>query len=149
MDRIAGGPRESRTLGEIVELRVGATLTQLPLVRSFAGTIAMREDYDVDAIADLKLAVDEACTILVKRALPWSTLSCRFTVGGSGIRFSCSVPVLDTTPIDQRSLGWAMLMALVESVSTTVTPDGHTEHSAEDGLTELVIDLLVPTKGQA
>ena len=38
--------------------------TQLPAVRAMAGDLAMRMDYDLDAVEDLRLAVDEACATL-------------------------------------------------------------------------------------
>jgi serine/threonine-protein kinase RsbW len=53
---------------ERLELRVPTTPTQLPAVRAMAGDLAMRMDYDLDAVEDLRLAVDEACARLL--ALP-------------------------------------------------------------------------------
>ena len=47
-----------------LELRVPTTATQLPAVRAMAGDLAMRMDYDLDAVEDLRLAVDEACATL-------------------------------------------------------------------------------------
>ena len=49
---------------ERLELRVPTTATQLPAVRAMAGDLAMRMDYDLDAVEDLRLAVDEACATL-------------------------------------------------------------------------------------
>ena len=42
---------------ERLELRVPTTPTQLPAVRAMAGDLAMRMDYDLDAVEDLRLAV--------------------------------------------------------------------------------------------
>src|SRR3954471_15896609 len=49
---------------ERLELRVPTTPTQLPAVRAMAGDLAMRMDYDLDSVEDLRLAVDEACATL-------------------------------------------------------------------------------------
>ena len=49
---------------ERLELRVPTTATQLPAVRAMAGDLAIRMDYDLDAVEDLRLAVDEACATL-------------------------------------------------------------------------------------
>src|SRR4051794_33253197 len=51
-----------------LELRVPTTATQLPAVRAMAGDLAMRMDYDLDAVEDLRLAVDEACATLAQIA---------------------------------------------------------------------------------
>ena len=82
---------EGGSPGEI-ELRLGAELTNLPIIRSLTSSIAMRADFDLDAIADLKLAVDEACSTLITRATPEATLRCRFRVSKDEIRFVVSIP---------------------------------------------------------
>ena len=53
---------------ERLELRVPTTATQLPAVRAMAGDLAIRMDYDLDAVEDLRLAVDEACATLAQIA---------------------------------------------------------------------------------
>jgi serine/threonine-protein kinase RsbW len=61
-----------------VEIRLEADLSQLPVLRSVAGTIAMRQEFDVDSIADIRMLVDELCSILLLRARPESTFVCNF-----------------------------------------------------------------------
>jgi serine/threonine-protein kinase RsbW len=60
---------------EEIELRIGAVLTNLPIIRSLAASIAMRADFDLDSIADLRLAVDEACSTLITQGAPNAALS--------------------------------------------------------------------------
>ncbi|GLZ38835.1 anti-sigma regulatory factor [Actinokineospora sp. NBRC 105648] len=129
------------TLGELVELRVDADLAQLPLVRTMTAAVAMRRDYDVESLADLRLAVDEACTLLVRRALPFSALTVRLRVAEAWVDVHCSVPVLDPTPIDESGLGWTLLSALVESMTTGVAD--------EDVFAELTIELRMAKKAAA
>ncbi len=57
-----------------VELRVAATLENLAVLRTLVAAIGTFEDLDFDAVADLRLAVDEACTRLIRSAVPDSTL---------------------------------------------------------------------------
>src|SRR5690348_1730002 len=57
-----------------VELRVAATLENLAVLRTLVAAVATFEDLDFDAVADLRLAVDEACTRLIRSAVPESTL---------------------------------------------------------------------------
>jgi len=57
-----------------VELRVAAKLENLAVLRTLVGAVGTFEDLDFDAVADLRLAVDEACTRLIRSAVPDSTL---------------------------------------------------------------------------
>ena len=57
-----------------VEVRVSAQLENLAVVRTVVAAIGTFEDLDFDAVSDLRLAVDEACTRLIRSAMPDSTL---------------------------------------------------------------------------
>jgi hypothetical protein len=61
-----GSPAPEGRRADRLELRVPTTATQLPAVRAMAGDLAMRMDYDLDAVEDLRLAVDEACGLLLE-----------------------------------------------------------------------------------
>src|SRR3982074_915600 len=50
----------------LVELRVAARLENLAMVRTLVAAVGTFEDLDFDAVADLRLAVDEAGTRLVR-----------------------------------------------------------------------------------
>ncbi|WP_026422002.1 ATP-binding protein [Actinokineospora inagensis] len=108
--------------GELVDLRVDATLAQLSLVRTVSAAVAIRRDYDMDSVADLRLLVDEACTLLLARALPFGSLTVRFDVGRDEVTVRCSVQVLDEAPPTRSGLGWSLLGALAESLSCEVHP---------------------------
>ena len=54
----------------LVEMRVSARLENLAVVRTVIGALATFEDLDLDAVADLRLAVDEACTRLIRSTTP-------------------------------------------------------------------------------
>ena len=51
-----------------VEVRVAAQLENLAVLRTLVGAVGTFSDLDVDAVADLRLAVDEACTRLIRSA---------------------------------------------------------------------------------
>jgi serine/threonine-protein kinase RsbW len=57
-----------------VELHVAARLENLAMLRTLVGAIGTFEDLDFDAVADLRLAVDEVCTRLIRSATPDATL---------------------------------------------------------------------------
>lgn len=128
--------------GEIVELRVDAKLDSLSLVRALTSAVAMRADYDIDAIADLKLAADEICTMLIRRAAPDTPLRGRFSLLPRSLTFEMAVRAADTAPVPQQSLSWRLLTALVDSVSADLRADsaGHPELAIEVLVTRKVAD---------
>ena len=77
---------------ERLELRVPTTPTQLPAVRAMAGDLAMRMDYDLDSVEDLRLAVDEACATLVLVAAGDAPLSVVFETSRAGLHIDAWVP---------------------------------------------------------
>jgi len=107
-----------------IELRLGAELTNLPIIRSLTSSIAMRADFDLDAIADLKLAVDEACSTLITRAVPDAALRCTFTVRKDEIRFVVSIRSSSDTKPSSDSFGWRVLTTLTDHANSWVEPDG-------------------------
>src|SRR3712207_2378660 len=69
-----------------VEVRTSATAALIPTIRAVASDLAARADFDLDAISDLRMAVDEACATLVDVAAPTSTLQCTFQIGRASCR---------------------------------------------------------------
>ena len=114
------GESESALTG--VELRMSADPTQLSVVRAVAADIAMRQDFDLDSIEDLKLAVDEACSTLISLAAPAAVLSAQFVVVEGSVQVSTKVSSQRSAPPDRDSFGWRVLSALVDSVTTWVAP---------------------------
>jgi serine/threonine-protein kinase RsbW len=107
-----------------IELRLGAELTNLPIIRSLTSSIAMRADFDLDAIADLKLAVDEACSTLITRGAPDATLRCTFHVSKDEIRFVVSIRSTSDAKPSSDSFGWRVLTTLTDHANCWVEPDG-------------------------
>ncbi len=101
---------------ERLELRVPTTATQLPAVRAMAGDLAIRMDYDLDAVEDLRLAVDEACATLSQIALGDAPLTVIFETTRAGLHIEAWVPTAEGTEVPRDGFGWAVLAALVDSV---------------------------------
>ena len=70
--------QNGRDASTSVEVRLPADLAQLFVLRSIAATLAFREDFDLDEVEDVKLAVDELCSALVVRARRGELLTCEF-----------------------------------------------------------------------
>ena len=101
---------------ERLELRVPTTATQLPAVRAMAGDLAMRMDYDLDSVEDLRLAVDEACAILAAVGHAEEPLTVVFETTRSGLHIEAWVPTQAGVAVPQDGFGWAVLQTLVDAV---------------------------------
>ncbi len=101
---------------ERLELRVPTTPTQLPAVRAMAGDLAMRMDYDLDAVEDLRLAVDEACATLAAIAAGDAPLTVVFETSRAGLHIHAWVPTAEGADVPRDGFGWAVLHTLVDSV---------------------------------
>jgi serine/threonine-protein kinase RsbW len=101
---------------ERLELRVPTTPTQLPAVRAMAGDLAMRMDYDLDSVEDLRLAVDEACATLVLVGAGDSPLTVVFETTRSGLHIDAWVPTEEATDVPRDGFGWAVLQTLADNV---------------------------------
>ncbi|GAB2664350.1 hypothetical protein GCM10027271_24130 [Saccharopolyspora gloriosae] len=143
-EQTAPAPRpsaDSASGASVVEVRVAAEASQLSVLRAVTGDLAMRADFDVDSIADVRLAVDEACSSLIRLAASGQTLTCRFQGDEQGLSVSASVVSDHPQEARQDTFSWRVLSALTDDVSTSVESD------ADTGSGHVVrIDL---TKGRA
>nr|WP_246461777.1 ATP-binding protein [Nocardia transvalensis] len=94
----------------------------MPIVRGLAETLVLLSDFTLDEVADIRLAVDEACSTLIAVAAPGTTLRCRFTVGDDDLLVRVTgIAGVEGLP-DQRSFGWHVLRTLTDEVTTTQEP---------------------------
>ncbi|WP_405061039.1 anti-sigma regulatory factor [Kribbella sp. NBC_01505] len=105
-----------------VRLSIPADGAYIAVPRSVVGNLAARNDFTVDAIDDLRIAVDEACSLLLPQATD-GVLDCVFEIAPPQltVRTSAVVPA-GWTP-DTTSFGWTVLTALVETAAVE-TIDG-------------------------
>ena len=129
--------RQEAPAPDEIEVRVGADPRRVPVLRTVAAAVAMRRDFDLDAISDLKIAVDEACAMLVVRAVPGGVLSCRFLDSDDEVRFLASTLSDSDDWPETGSFGWHVLSTLTDSVDATVAPA-----AADPGGFTLHIELI-------
>jgi serine/threonine-protein kinase RsbW len=99
---------------DVVELDVPADPAYVAVVRTATAGLAARLDLTLDRIEDLRIAVDEACTLLVRRGRPGAggTIRCRFVLEGADLTIEVSGPAA-VLP-DRGAYSWAVLSALVD-----------------------------------
>ncbi|QUH00738.1 ATP-binding protein [Saccharopolyspora erythraea] len=123
LERDTGYAEPDTPTSNLVEVRVAAEPAQLAVMRAVIGDLAMRADFDVDSIADLRLAVDEACSSLVRLAAPSASLVCRFHIHEGALSVTAEVISDDAFGPRKDTFSWRVLSALADSVSTSVQSD--------------------------
>ncbi len=114
----AGGPVADDA--SRVQVTIPADPARLPLLRSIAAAMAVSLDFDIDTMADLRMAVDELAATVVTRARPGSPVRVEFMTEGDAVAVSALASASDPDPIDEGSFGWMVLSTLSETVSGTV-----------------------------
>ena len=103
-----------------VELRVPASSAYLAVLRTAAAGLAARLDFTLDDIEDLRIAVDEACALLLPLVEGDGQLTCRFDLAPDLLQVAVSVPSASTEPPSHDSFAWTVLTALAGEVDAAV-----------------------------
>ena len=114
-----GGSRRPGAHGAAaVEVRVAAHLENLAVLRTLVGAVGTFSDLDFDTVADLRLAVDEACTQLIRSAVPGATLVVVVDPREDDVMVQAST-VCDTDDVvAPGSFSWHVLSSLAHDVAT-------------------------------
>ena len=130
---IAGGPMTDAEAQPVVavprgiaavEVRVAAELENLAVLRTLVGAVGTFSDLDFDAVADLRLAVDEACTRLIRSAIPGATLVVVVDPRDDVVVVEASTECDTTDVVTEGSFSWHVLSSLTDDVQTFIDPNG-------------------------
>ncbi len=104
--------------GDVVEVRVPAVGAYVATLRITAASLAARCDLTIDDIEDLRLAVDEACALLLPHAAPSSMLTAVFELRPEDLSVTASVSSGTQARLspDRSSFAWSVLSALATEV---------------------------------
>ncbi len=105
-----------------VTVRMPADGAYLSVLRTATAGLAARLDFTLDDIEDLRIAVDEACAMLLAQAIPGSSLECSFALSPDDMTISVSVPSLNPRPPSGDTFAWTVLSALAGSVEAQAGP---------------------------
>lgn len=103
-----------------VEMTIPAEGSQVALVRAATAAVCAQADFTLDAMEDLKLAVDEACSLVIADAPPGSAMSIRWTIAGRNVGVDVSGASSSGAPLAHNTFAWTVLTALVDAVEATV-----------------------------
>jgi serine/threonine-protein kinase RsbW len=103
-----------------VEMRVPASGAYVSVLRTAAAGLAARLDFTIDDIEDLRIAVDEACAVILPLAETDARLSARFDLEPGRLQVAVSVPSAATEPPSRNTFAWTVLTALAGEVDASV-----------------------------
>jgi serine/threonine-protein kinase RsbW len=106
---------------DVVVLSVPAAGAYLGVLRTATAGLAARLQFTLDEIEDLRIAVDEACAMLLPIATPDAELSCLFTVTDDALMVETSVPTTSSGPrLPAESFSWQVLSALADEIDAAI-----------------------------
>ena len=105
-------------------MTVPAESMYLSVVRTAAAGLAARLDFTLDDIEDLRIAVDEACALLLKQARADTHVRCEFSVAAAGARGARQCRCATTPSVPPRDgFSWTVLTALTSTLDMEVLDD--------------------------
>jgi serine/threonine-protein kinase RsbW len=109
--------------GDVVEITVPADVAYVSTLRLTAASLAARCDLTIDDIEDLRLAVDEACALLLPHSTADSALHARFELAAGRLTVRTSVSSTDHAEPNRTGFAWTVLAALADTVDVATDAD--------------------------
>ena len=106
-----------------VELRVPADTAYVAVLRTTTAGLAARLDFTLDDIEDLRIAVGEACAMVLEQARADGDLYATFDLGSGELSVTVSADADAASEPDKDGFAWQVLTALTTRASAEVTPD--------------------------
>jgi serine/threonine-protein kinase RsbW len=98
------------------ELRLPAESAYVAVLRMATAGIAARLDFTLDDIEDLRMAVGEACAMVLAAAQPGGTLMAQYFLDDGRIEVRVSADVAASTEPDTSSFAWQVLTSTAADV---------------------------------
>ena len=103
------------------EVRVPAETAYVAVVRMATAGIAARLDFTLDDVEDLRMAVGEACALVLATATPGGDLYAGFGLGTDRIDVAISADSTAADPPDTTSFAWQVLSSTARDVRGEVS----------------------------
>jgi serine/threonine-protein kinase RsbW len=108
---------------DAVEIRLPAESAFLSVLRTATAGLAARLDFTLDEIEDLRIAVDEACAMLLPYAIEGAALRCRFQLSADTLSVTVTLPTTRGQLPERDTFSWTVLTALAGEVDTGSNED--------------------------
>jgi serine/threonine-protein kinase RsbW len=121
--RDPGATQADRETKDRVQVCLPAEGAYLSVLRTATAGLAARLDFTLDEIEDLRIAVDEACAMLLPQAIPGTNLDCVFDLGADEMTIIVSVTAAEPRMPARDTFAWTVLSALAGTVDSRLEPD--------------------------
>jgi serine/threonine-protein kinase RsbW len=109
---------------DLVVLTVPADGAYFSVLRTATAGLAARLHFTLDEIEDLRIAVDEACAMLLTEAVPGTDLTAEFELTGQEMQVRVEVATVGSSAPKRDDFAWMVLTALADDVdAVTDSPD--------------------------
>jgi serine/threonine-protein kinase RsbW len=108
---------------DTVSVTMPAEGAYLSVLRTATAGLAARLDFTLDEIEDLRIAVDEACAMLLAQAIPGTSLECAFDLDSEQMTITVSVTAAEPRMPATDTFAWTVLSALAGTVEGRLGPD--------------------------
>jgi serine/threonine-protein kinase RsbW len=121
--REPGPGHADREAKDHVKVSMPAEGAYLSVLRTATAGLAARLDFTLDEIEDLRIAVDEACAMLLPQAIPGTNLECAFDLGTEEMTITVSVVAAQPSMPARDTFAWTVLSALAGTVDSRLGPN--------------------------
>lgn len=105
-----------------VEVRVPADGAYVSVIRTTTAGLAARLDFTLDDVEDLRMAIGEACAVLLEQADDGADLDAAFWLEAGSIDIEIAVAAAAPRAPDDDSFAWQVLTTLADSVAADALP---------------------------
>ncbi|MEQ4725160.1 MULTISPECIES: anti-sigma factor [unclassified Nonomuraea] len=109
---------------DVVSIRLPAASAYLSVLRTATAGLAARLDFTLDEIEDLRIAVDEACAMLLSEAVPGTDLTAEFELTGQEMQVRVEVATVGSSAPKRDDFAWMVLTALADEVDAVAPAQG-------------------------
>ena len=103
----------------VITVRIPAEAGHVPLLRTAVAGVAARQEFTLEEVDDLRMGVEEAAVILLRRGAG-EPIELHLEVTGDGLDVRLETVVDgEEPPVDTASFSWTILSALVDEVAST------------------------------
>jgi serine/threonine-protein kinase RsbW len=121
--KATSAPDVAATPRDLVTITLPAIGAYLSVLRTATAGLAARLDFTLDEIEDLRIAVDEACAMLLVQAVPGADIECEFALDEDTMRVRVSVFTQDGEQPSRDTFAWTVLSALAGEVDSEADVD--------------------------
>ena len=102
-----------------VELRLPVDSAYVSVLRATTVSLAARLDFTIDDIEDLRMAVGEACAMVLPNADTDTDLTCAYFMAPGEVTITVTVPSTAPEMPDRDGFAWQMLSALTTDAAAS------------------------------